>query len=90
MATITKRIEVCDVCRDVERPVAHRFRASMDSGKLRTYTLCEIDCAPLMQALASLGATAKDAPARRTNKQVTLAEIDKVKLREVPAATFMS
>ena len=89
MATITKRIEVCDVCRDVERPITHRFRVSVDSGRLRAFSLCEGDGLPLVQALAALSATAKDAPAHRPNKQVTLAEIEKVKIREVPAA-FMT
>jgi len=90
MATITKRIEVCDVCRDVNRPVAHRFRVSVDSGRLRAWSLCEDDGLPLTKALAGLGSTrSSDMPTRRTNKQVTLAEIEKVKTREVPPA-FMT
>jgi hypothetical protein len=90
VATITKRIEVCDVCRDIERPILHRVRISMDAGKLRAYSLCEGDSLPLTNALAALGTPAAAAAPRRASRQVTLDQIEVVKeQRPVPVVAFI-
>ena len=88
MATITRHIVVCDVCRDIERPVTV-FRAAWASGRLRTYALCEEDGAPVRDLLSRMGAgEVPGAPARR-RRSVSMEQIEQVKAaREIPLLGF--
>lgn len=51
MATITKRIEVCEVCRDISKADLTRFRIAVGNGRLRTYALCAEDAKELRTLL---------------------------------------
>ena len=83
MAVITKRIEVCDVCRTVGEPVT-RVRVAFGAGRLHTYALCEEHGGPVRDLIGHLGSgTIASAPAR-SSKQVSLDEIESVKLARAP------
>jgi len=83
VAVITKRIEVCDVCRTVGEPVT-RVRVAFGAGRLRTYALCEEHGGPVRELIGHLGSgTISSAPAR-SSKQVSLDEIESVKLARSP------
>jgi hypothetical protein len=81
MVVITKRIEVCDVCRDLEAAVVTRLRCALGSGRLHTYALCEKDMAPVVDLMKRLGAGAPDAPPKRASKQVSMDQIEGVKVQ---------
>lgn len=76
MATITRRIVVCDVCRDVEKPVVKKARIALDGARLRTYSFCAEDFQPLGDLMADIGAPADG---RRSNRTVTMAQIESIK-----------
>jgi len=83
VAVITKRIEVCDVCRTVDEPVT-RVRVAFGAGRLRTYALCEEHGGPVRDLIAHLGSgTIAPAPAR-SSRQVSLGEIESVKAARAP------
>ena len=83
MAVITKRIEVCDVCRTIDEPVT-RVRVAFGAGRLRTYALCEKHGGPVRELIGHLGSgTIASAPAR-SSRQVSLGEIESVKLARAP------
>lgn len=80
MASITTKVEVCDVCRDIERPVRH-FRLAPDSGRLRTLALCSEHSEPLDALVLTLNLwTGRGRP----SKQVTMEQIEVVKRRGRP------
>ena len=83
MAVITKRIEVCDVCRTVDEPVT-RVRVAFGAGRLRTYALCEKHGGPVRELIGHLGSgTIAPSPAR-ASRQVSLGEIESVKEARAP------
>lgn len=79
MATITKRIEVCDVCRDMGKTDLTRFRIAIGHGRLRTYALCGGDSKDLRAMLSSLGSGTTGTTPGRPSKMVTMAQIETVK-----------
>ena len=83
MVAITRRIVVCDVCRNIEAPVVP-FRAAFGAGRLRTYALCDTHGAPVKELLDGLGAGDVSGPVRAT-RQVTLGQIESVKASRAPA-----
>jgi hypothetical protein len=87
MAVITKRIEVCDICRDVDAVVVTRVRMAVASGRLRTYALCEKDMAPVMDLMKRLGVGAPDAPPKRASRQVSMDQIEGVKEQRATSTT---
>jgi hypothetical protein len=87
MAVITKRIEVCDVCRDVDAVVVTRVRMAVGSGRLRTYALCERDMTPVVDLMKQLGVGAPDMPPRRASKQVSMDQIEGVKVQRAHPRT---
>lgn len=81
MASITRRIEVCDVCRDVDAPIAKHVRLADEGDRLRTVALCQKDLGlPILDLLRAL---AKGAPAptpgRGGSRKVTLEQIEEIK-----------
>ena len=83
MATITKRIVVCDVCRNIEAPVV-AFRAAFGAGRLRTYSLCDVHSGPVKDLLSGLGSGAAVTSPARASRQVTLGQIETVKATRGP------
>lgn len=80
MATVTRRIEVCDVCRDVAKPIEERARIAVGEGRLRTYAFCKGDIAPLSRILTAIAQAAPEPAGRRGgSKQVTMEDIDQIK-----------
>ena len=79
MAIITRRVEVCDVCRDIDVVVVTRVRMAVGPGRLRTYALCEKDMAPVMDLMKRLGVGVADTPPKRASRQVTMDQIEGVK-----------
>jgi len=84
MATITKRIVVCDVCRSIDAPVTS-FRAAFGGGRLRTYALCDTHGTPVKELLSGLGGGATTTAPRRASKVLTLDQIESVKATRAPA-----
>ena len=82
MVAITRRIVVCDVCRNIDAPVVP-FRAAFGAGRLRTYALCDTHGAPVKELLDGLGAGEATGPVRAT-RQVTLGQIESVKASRAP------
>lgn len=78
MAAITQRIEVCDVCKDIERPVRH-YRLAPEGGRLRKLALCEEHEAPLAVMVSELKLWTGN---RRSSRQVTMEQIEEVKKRQ--------
>lgn len=76
MVAITQRVEVCDVCRKIDRPVRH-FRVAPEGGRLRKVALCEEHSEPIFSLVAQLKLWA-EAP-RRSSRQVTMDQIEEVK-----------
>jgi hypothetical protein len=81
MATVTRRIEVCDVCRDVNKPVVTHARIAEDGGRLRTYAFCQGDYKPLSGVIEAIQrAEGEKLSGRRGgSKQVTMEQIDQIK-----------
>jgi hypothetical protein len=80
MATVTRRIEVCDVCRDVAKPIEERARIAVGDGRLRTYAFCKSDFMPLTRVLTAIAQAAPEPAGRRGgSKQVTMEDIETVK-----------
>lgn len=80
MATVTRKIEVCDACRDVNKPVAEHVRMARDGGRLRTYAFCEGDLRPIQKILDAIAAAAPDSLGKRGgSKQVTMEQIGEIK-----------
>ena len=85
MAVITKRIEVCDVCRTIDAPVT-RVRVAFGAARMRTYALCDTHGGPVKALLADLGAGTIARPPAKTSRRVSLEEIESVKdARSTPA-----
>lgn len=84
MAAITQRIEVCDVCKDIERPVTH-YRLAPEGGRLRKLALCEEHGLPLTTLVSELHLWT--GPARRSSRQVTMEQIEVVKKRQARKTT---
>ena len=87
MATITQRLEVCDVCRTVGLSVT-RVRVAVGEGRLRSYALCEKDGGPLLRLVSTLTGsdTAVGRPAPRS-RQVSMDQIEAVKTKRTPRKT---
>jgi len=83
VAVITKRIEVCDVCRRVGEPVT-RVRVAFGTGRLRTYALCEEHGGPVRELLGHLGAGTIAQPPARASKVLSMEELDAVKVARAP------
>lgn len=82
MATVTRKIEVCDVCRELDRPIADRVRIARNGGRLRTYALCAPDLKPVERLLEAIAAAAPEALGKRGgSKQVTMEQIGEIKAR---------
>jgi hypothetical protein len=81
MVVITKRVEVCDVCRDVNVAVVTRVRMAVGPGRLRTYAFCEKDIASVLDLMRRLDVGADDMPHRRASKQVSMDQIEGVKVQ---------
>lgn len=79
MAAITQRIEVCDVCKNIERPVTH-YRLAPEGGRLRKLALCEEHMQPLTSLISVLNLWT--GPSRRNSRQVTMEQIEVVKKRQ--------
>jgi hypothetical protein len=80
MATITRRVEVCDVCRDIDKPVVEHVRIAREGGRLRTYAFCKGDLKPLEGTLTDIMAVAP-VTRPRGSKQVTMEQIDQIKAK---------
>lgn len=77
MAAITQRIEVCDVCKEIDRPIKH-YRLAPEGGRLRTLALCEEHRNPVELLISSV---ALWTGSRRSSRQVTMEQIEEVKKR---------
>ena len=84
MATITKRIVVCDVCRNIEAPTTS-FRAAFGAGRLRTYALCDTHGTPVKDLLTGLGSGAVTSQPARASRMVSMDQIETVKESRAPA-----
>lgn len=78
MATVTRRIEVCDICREVDNPVVTHVRIAPENGRLRTYAFCAGDYQPVQAVLTAI-AKATPATDGRRSKQVTMEQIEQIK-----------
>jgi hypothetical protein len=81
MATVTRRIEVCDVCRELDRPVVTHVRIAPEGGRLRTFAFCSTDYKPVAGVIESIQAVegAKLSGRRGGSKQVTVDQIEQIK-----------
>lgn len=82
MATVTRRIEVCDVCRDVTKEVSAHARIAPEGGRLRTYAFCDRDyrqVASVLEAIAAADGLEVQSRRGRGSRQVTMEQIEQVK-----------
>lgn len=80
MATVTRKIEVCDVCRELDRPVVDHVRMAREGGRLRTYAFCGPDLKAVEKLLDAIAATAPQSLGKRGgSKQVTMEQIGEIK-----------
>lgn len=82
MVAITQRVEVCDICRDVNRPVKH-FRLAPESGRLRKLALCDEHSEPIKGLVEALSLWSEGS---RRSRQVTMEQIEQVKKTQKRAA----
>lgn len=83
MVAITQRVEVCDICRKIDRPVKH-FRIAPEGGRLRKLALCDEHSEPIFQLVDQLKLWTE--AGKRSSRQVTMEEIEQVKKTRKRAA----
>jgi hypothetical protein len=79
VASVTRRIEVCDTCRELDRPIIARIRIAPEGERLRTVAFCAVDYAPMQAVLDGIKETFPTHNGRRPNRKVTLAQIEEIK-----------
>ena len=79
MASVTRRIEVCDTCRAVDRPIFKRVRMAPEGQRLRLVAFCEEDYKPMADMLRKLDETWPAMDGRRASRKVTLEQIETIK-----------
>jgi hypothetical protein len=79
VASVTRRIEVCDTCRELDRPIVARIRIAPEGERLRTVAFCAVDYTPMETVLNGIKGTFPTHNGRRPNRKVTLAQIEEIK-----------
>lgn len=81
MATVTRRIEVCDCHREFDRPIVARVRIAPDGERLRTVAFCEEGYSLMAQILEMIREKSTQTDGRRPNRKVTLDQIEEIKAK---------